>query len=138
MPDIKTREAVKGTIKALDRSAVTAQRMRQAYIQTKEKSEHSVYSSESSPEEYAADKITDTIQNAAHEVAYHGANGVHSGISAIKKTADTIRKHHAPAPDIHTESPIIDPQIPFSPVSNYTPTEITTNAKIRTAVLPNL
>ena len=35
MPDIKTREVVSGTIKALDRSTLAGQRMKDAYVQTK-------------------------------------------------------------------------------------------------------
>lgn len=42
MPDIKTRDIAKGTIKTIDKSAVAAERMKSAFIQTKEKAEHSV------------------------------------------------------------------------------------------------
>lgn len=48
MPDIKTRDVIKGTIKAVDKTAVAGERMKDAYIRMKEKGEHSVYSSESS------------------------------------------------------------------------------------------
>ena len=34
MPDIKTRDVVKGTIKTLDRSAVLGERMKEAYVRT--------------------------------------------------------------------------------------------------------
>ena len=37
MADIKTRDAVKGTIKTIDKAAVAGQRMKQAYISTKDK-----------------------------------------------------------------------------------------------------
>lgn len=37
MPDIKTRDIAKGTIKTIDKSAVAAERMKSAFIQTKEK-----------------------------------------------------------------------------------------------------
>ena len=42
--DIKTRDVVAGTIKTVDRTAMAGQRMKDAYIQTKKKAEHSVYS----------------------------------------------------------------------------------------------
>ena len=58
MPDIKTRDTVKGTIKTLDKAAVAGERMKEAYVRTKEKAEHGVYSAESSPEEYAADRFS--------------------------------------------------------------------------------
>ena len=38
MADIKTRDKVKGTIKTINKSAVAAERMKSAFIQTKEKS----------------------------------------------------------------------------------------------------
>ena len=40
MADIKTRDVVKGTIKKIDKAAIAADRMRAAYVQTKEKAEH--------------------------------------------------------------------------------------------------
>ena len=55
MPDIKTKNVVKGTVKTIDKSAVAAERMKDAYIRTKDKAEHGVYSAEGSAEEYAAD-----------------------------------------------------------------------------------
>ena len=39
MADIKTRDVVKGTIKKIDKAAIAADRMRSAYVQTKEKAE---------------------------------------------------------------------------------------------------
>ena len=42
MPDIKTRDTVKGTIKTLDKAAVAGERMKEAYVRTREKAEHSV------------------------------------------------------------------------------------------------
>lgn len=55
MADIKTRDAVKGTIKTIDKAAVAGQRMKQAYISTKDKAEHSTSAAENSADEYAAD-----------------------------------------------------------------------------------
>ena len=48
MADIKTRDAVKGTIKTIDKAAVAGQRMKQAYISTKDKAEHSTSAAENS------------------------------------------------------------------------------------------
>ena len=42
MPEIKKREIAKGTVKAIDKSAVAAERMKSAYIRTKDKPEHGV------------------------------------------------------------------------------------------------
>ena len=46
MADIKTRDMVKGSIKTIDKSAVAAQRMKYAFIQTKEKAEHAIHTQE--------------------------------------------------------------------------------------------
>jgi len=35
MPDIKTRDAVKKTVKVIDKSAVAAERMKDAYVRCK-------------------------------------------------------------------------------------------------------
>ncbi len=37
MADIKTRDAVKGTIKTIDKAAVASERMKSAYAKTKDK-----------------------------------------------------------------------------------------------------
>ena len=68
--DIKTKDVLQNTIKTVDRTALAGQRMKDAYIQTKHKAEHSVYSSESNTEEYAADQITDAISTVTHEAVH--------------------------------------------------------------------
>ena len=70
MPEIKTRDVVSGTIKTLDRNALAGQRMKDAYVQAKDKAEHSVYSSESNSEEYAAEQITNGASTAAREAVH--------------------------------------------------------------------
>ena len=37
MPEIKTRDTVKGTIKTLDKAAVAGERLKDAYVRTKDK-----------------------------------------------------------------------------------------------------
>ena len=64
MPEIKTREIAKGTVKAIDKSAVAAERMKSAYIRTKDKTDHSLYPAEGSPDEYAADRISGGTETA--------------------------------------------------------------------------
>ena len=68
--DIKTKDVLQNTIKTVDRTALAGQRMKDAYIQTKHKAEHSVYSSESNTEEYAADQITDAASTVTHEAVH--------------------------------------------------------------------
>ncbi|WP_418230573.1 lysozyme family protein [Butyricicoccus sp.] len=89
MPDIKTRDVVKGTVKVIDKSAVAAERMKDAYVRTKDKAEHSVFAAESSPEEYAADRTLTGAETAAHEAA-HGLDK--AGRKGVKTTRENISK----------------------------------------------
>lgn len=89
MPDIKTRDAVKGTVKVIDKSAVAAERMKDAYVRTKDKAEHGVFAAESSPEEYAADRTLTGTETAAHE-AVHGLDK--AGRKGVKTTKENIFK----------------------------------------------
>ena len=89
MPDIKTRDAVKKTVKVIDKSVVAAERMKNAYIRTKDKAEHGIFAAESSPEEYAADRTLTGTETAAHE-AVHGLDKV--GRKGIKTTKENISK----------------------------------------------
>lgn len=89
MPDIKTRDAVKKTVKVIDKSAVVAERMKDAYVRTKDKAEHSVFAAESSPEEYAADRTLTGTETAAHEVT-HGLDKF--GRKGVKNTKENISK----------------------------------------------
>ena len=89
MPDIKTRDVVKGTVKAIDKSAVAAERMKDAYIRTKDKAEQGAFAPEGSPDEYAADRILSGTETAAHE-AVHGLDKV--GHKGVKTTKENISK----------------------------------------------
>lgn len=96
MADIKTRDAVKGTIKQIDKAAVAADRMRVAFVQTKEKAEHSTHAQENSAEEYASDRIEGGIDRATHEAAHQfdkqGRKGVEVTKQNISKAKDGIRQ----------------------------------------------
>ena len=89
MPDIKTRDVVKGTVKVIDKSAVAAERMKGAYVRTKDKAEHSVFAAESSPEEYAADRTLSGTETAAYEAA-HGLDK--AGRKGVKTTKENISR----------------------------------------------
>lgn len=89
MPDIKTRDAVKKTVKVIDKLVVAAERMKNAYIRTKDKAEHGIFAAESSPEEYAADRTLTGTETAAHE-AVHGLDKV--GRKGVKNAKENISK----------------------------------------------
>ena len=102
MPEIKTREVVKGTVKAIDKSAVAAERMKSAYIRTKDKADHSLYSAEGSPDEYAADRIsggTETVaRETAHQLDKFGRKGIKDTKENISKAKDHFQQKKADFP----------------------------------------
>ena len=89
MPDIKTRDVVKSTIKTLDRSAVLGERMKEAYVRTKEKGENAAASSDSSADEYAADQLTGGVDAITHE-AIHQID--HQGQKLIRASGKAATK----------------------------------------------
>ena len=94
MADIKTRDMVKGTIKTIDKAAVASERMKQAYISTKERAENSTYAAENSADEYASDKfergIDATVHDGIHQFDKAGRKGVETTKDNIHKAKDGI------------------------------------------------
>ena len=89
MADIKTRDAVKGTIKTIDKAAIASERMKSAYVGIKEKAEQGYYADENSAAEYAADRISFAADRVKDE-------GIHQfnkqGQKAVKTTQENISK----------------------------------------------
>ena len=89
MADIKTRDAVKGTIKTIDKAAIASERMKSAYVEIKEKAEQGYYADENSATEYAADRISYAADRVKDE-------GIHQfnkqGQKAVKTTQENISK----------------------------------------------
>ena len=67
MPDIKTREIVKD-VKVIDKAAVAGERMRNAFIRTKDQTQNLMDDGQASPSEYAEDKIRYAVEDTASEV----------------------------------------------------------------------
>ena len=89
MADIKTRDAVKGTIKTIDKAAIASERMKSAYVEIKERAEQGYYADENSATEYAADRISYAADRVKDE-------GIHQfnkqGQKAVKTTQENIGK----------------------------------------------
>ena len=89
MADIKTRDAVKGTIKTIDKAAIASERMKSAYVGIKEKAEQGYYADENSATEYDADRISYAADRVKDE-------GIHQfnkqGQKAVKTTQENIGK----------------------------------------------
>lgn len=92
MADIKTRETVKGTIKTLYKAAIAGQKMKQAYIATKDKAEHSVNTNENTAEEYAADKTEAGIDEIAHKGAYSFDKAGRKGVQETKQNIQSAKE----------------------------------------------
>lgn len=93
MPEIKTREVAKGTVKAIDKSAVASERMKSAYIRTKDKADHSLYSAEGSPDEYAADRISGGTETATRETVHRLDKFGRKGVKDTKENISKVKDH---------------------------------------------
>lgn len=96
MADIKTRDAVKGTIKTLDKAAIAGERMKSAYAKTKDKAEQGYYAEENSPAEYAADKFSHASGRIKDE-------GIHQFNKQGQKNVQTTKENISRAKDKITE-----------------------------------
>ena len=92
MADIKTRDTVKGTIKTLNKAAIAGQKMKQAYIATKDKAEYSVNINENTAEEYAADKTEAGIDEIAHKGAYAFDKAGRKGVQETKQNIQSAKE----------------------------------------------
>ena len=94
MADIKTRDAVKGTIKTIDKAAIASERMKSAYVGIKEKAEQGYYADENSATEYAADRISyaaDRVKDEGiHQFNKQGQKAVKTMQENISKAKDKI------------------------------------------------
>ena len=113
MPDIKTRDVVKGAVKTIDKSATAAQRMKDAYIRTRKKAEDTAHSDSGAPNEYAADSVSNSAKSvlceAGQQFDKRGRKGVQNtkdNISAAKahfsrdRSIDPLKKQTTYASDI--------------------------------------
>lgn len=95
MPEIKTRDAVKGTIKTLDKAAIAGDRMKQVYVRTKDKAENSISASERNPEEYASDRISGNADSMIHEAVYQFDRHGRKAVKTTKDNISTVRERMA-------------------------------------------
>ena len=98
---IKTRNIAEKGIKAIDKAAVASERMKEAYIRTRDKADHSLYAEESSPGEYASDRLSSGVDSVTHEVIHQfdkqGRKGVQTTKENISKVKENIQKRKAAA-----------------------------------------
>ena len=103
MADIKIRDTVPRTIKAIDKSAVAIERMKDAFIRAKDEAQRGTSPAEDGPEKYAADKVTSLAETAASRTAQEfdklGRKAVWQSVRA--KTRPSFDSE----PPIFTETP---------------------------------
>ena len=92
MANIKTRDAVKGTIKTIDKAAVASERMKAAYAKKKDKAEQGYYADENSATEYAADRVSYVSERVTEE-------GVHQFNKQGQKSVQTTQENIGKAKD---------------------------------------
>ena len=96
MPDIKTRAMAEKTVKTIDKSAIVAQRMKSAYVQAKEKTVRTISPAKESPEEYAADRVSNGMDTAAfegvHQLDRQGRKGLEATKANLAKAKEQFQR----------------------------------------------
>ena len=97
MAEIKTREKSKG-IKALDKAVVAGERMKRAFVRSKDQAENLLDDGQISPSEYAEDKVRYMAEDTAREVGHESGKLTGKAKSACrshreaKRTADAAQQ----------------------------------------------
>ena len=104
MADLKTRKAVKGTVKTIDRAAVAAERLKSAAVRTKDAAERSATPAETSSQEYGAQKLERTAQNTVSELDFQFRKRGRRGFSDARRNADKARAQMQKCRDVLGEN----------------------------------
>ena len=104
MADLKTRKAVKGTVKTIDRAAVAAERLKSAAVRTKNAAERSATPAETSSQEYGAQKLERTAQSTVSELDFQFQKRGRRGFSDARRNADKARTQMQKCRDVLREN----------------------------------
>ena len=88
MKDIKIKENRKGTIKTIDKGLINTQKLKDNLISIKDKTKETYENNYNSGEEYASEKITQTMSNTPNNI--YKVN--QAGKNNLRKTKDNIYK----------------------------------------------
>ena len=88
MKDIKIKENRKGTIKTIDKGLINTQKLKDNLISIKDKTKETYENNYNSGEEYASEKITQTMSNTPNNI--YRVN--QAGKNNFRKTKDNIYK----------------------------------------------
>ena len=89
MPDIKTRESVKD-IKILDKANVAGERMKKAFIRSKNTADNLMDDGQVSPSEYAEDQTRYAVEGVASDVGHAVKKETDK---AVEKGREAFREH---------------------------------------------
>lgn len=93
MSKIKTREKVKD-VKVLDKSKVVGERMKSAFIRSKDHAKNLADDGQATPSEYAEDQV----QYAAEDISRDAAHAAGSGVKTVgRKGREAFQRHRAKA-----------------------------------------
>lgn len=76
----------------MDKAAVAGQKMKQAYIATKDKAERTVNANENTAEEYAADKVEAGMDDISHKAVYVLDRAGRKGVRDTKENLQTAKE----------------------------------------------
>ena len=97
MPEIKVKSVAKGTVKTIDKSAVAARHMQNAFVRTKEISGRNDMPPDESPETFASGCVSDGAHTVARKAVHHldrqGRKGLKNTGDIIGKAKDRWGKH---------------------------------------------
>ena len=104
MADLKTRKAVKGTVKTIDRAAVAAERLKSAAVRTKDAAERNAAPAETSSQEYGAQQLERTAQGTVSELGFQFQKRGRRGFSDARRNADKARAQMQKCRDVLREN----------------------------------
>jgi len=115
MGKIKTRETVKN-VKAIDKAAIAGERMKNAFIRSKNGTENLMDDRQATPSEYAEDKVLYAAEDFSHDAAHLAGSGIKTAANKGKeafqrqraeKAAEKLRERGSAA-----ESPVSEQSSP--------------------------
>ena len=104
MADLKTRKAVKGTVKTIDRAAVAAEHLKSAAVRTKDAAERNAAPAETSSQEYGAQKLERTAQGTVSELGFQFRKRGRRGFSDARRNADKAKAQMQKCRDVLREN----------------------------------
>ena len=109
MSKIKTRETVRD-IKAIDKSAIAGERMKAAFVRSKETSARLMDDNHASPNEYASDKVEYAAEDAAYDTGHAAKSGAKKAANEVKERVkrrleDRLNESEQKPPHTQREKP---------------------------------